>query len=165
MLRLPSASGRLSIRYGRASAPILLILACASVTPAFAQGTNCDDFANMLVERRTIIQKLSAVTGKKQIDPKSACTGFTGLVTNGTKALKWLEVNKDWCQVPDNLSENIKNDHKKASDLKGQACTAAAKQAKAAQQQQQQGGGGGGSGGLLGGEGLTGSFKMPQGAL
>lgn len=161
MLRSPSTSRGPHLRRRRALAPALFVLTVTGAAPAFAQGTNCDDFANMLIERRTIIQKLAGTTNKKQVDVRAACSGFTGLVSNGTKAMKWLEVNKDWCQVPENLAENIKNDHKRASDLKGQACNAAAQQAKAKAAQQQQGG----SGGLLGGDGLTGSFKMPQGAL
>ena len=164
MPRMPSTSRGQYIDRRCASAPVVLVLILASVTPAFAQGAGCDDFVGTLTERRSIIEKLSAVTNKKQVDVRSACSGFTSLVTNGNKAVKWLDANKDWCQIPDHLAENIRRDHKRASDLKGQACNAAAQQAameKKARAAQQQGSGGG----LLGGDGLTGSFKMPQGAL
>ena len=82
------------------------------------------------------------------------------LVTNGTTAVKWLEANKDWCQIPDPVVENIKQDHARAVDLRGKACKAAAQQAAMEKKAKE-----GGSSGLLGGDGLTGSYRMPQGAL
>jgi hypothetical protein len=140
------------------------LLGLASVTPAFAQAVSCQEIAGTLQERQTLIQRLSALGAKgKKVDPKVACTSFSSLVTNGNKTLKWMETNKDWCQIPDALIANIKNDHVQAEKLRGQACKVAAqitemeKKARSAQ--------GGGGSGLLGGDGLTGSYKIPQGAM
>jgi hypothetical protein len=118
-------------------------------------------------QRQAIVAQLSSL-GKTKIDPRAACPLFGKLVSNGTAALKWMEANKDWCSIPEPFVENMKGDHAKAAELRSKACTAAAqvsameKKARAAQQDSA---GGGGAGGTLGGPGLTGSFKLPQGAL
>jgi hypothetical protein len=122
--------------------------------PALAQSSNCQDAQKFLTERQSL--------KKKQIDPRAACGIFTKLVTNGDAGVKWITANKDWCQVPDQFAQSFTEDHKRAMNMKGQACSAAAKMAqmeKQAKQQQQQGNG------LLGGGGLTGTYTMPKGAL
>jgi hypothetical protein len=124
-------------------------------------------------QRQAIVQQLTAL-GSKKIDPRAACPLFGKLVSNGSAAIKWMDTNKDWCSIPDPFVENFKGDHAKATELRGKACAAAAqvqameKKARQAQQEGGPGGGGpgaGGAGGMLGGPGLTGSFKLPQGAL
>ncbi len=130
--------------------------------PAFAQSDTCGQFGKTVQERQGIIQKISAATSKgRKLDPKTACSIFGSLVANGEGAVKWLDANKDWCQIPDQFIASIKTEHAKAVNLRGQACKAAAQQA-AMEKKAKEGGGGSG---LLGGDGLTGSFKMPQGAL
>jgi hypothetical protein len=66
--------------------------------------------------------------------------------------------------VPDNIIERVKDDHKQAQTVRGQACSAAAKvrqmQAQAARQQQAPGGFGGNGGDLV-----SGAMRVPQGAL
>jgi hypothetical protein len=133
--------------------------------PALAQSSNCQDAQKFLTERQSLIQQINKLGGdgkKKQIDPRAACGIFTKLVTNGDAGVKWITANKDWCQVPDQFAQSFTEDHKRAMNMKGQACSAAAKMAqmeKQAKQQQQQGNG------LLGGGGLTGTYTMPKGAL
>lgn len=137
--------------------------------PALAQSSGCQDAQKFLSERQGLVQQIQKLTngGKnKKIDPRAACTVFSKLVTNGEAGVKWIDANKDWCQVPDQFAEGFKNDHKRAVSLKGQACGAVAKMeemkkkaAQAQQQQQQQGRGNPFSGGL------TGSYSIPKGAL
>jgi hypothetical protein len=148
---------------------VVAALAAAGVfvaAPAFAQSSNCQDAQKFLGERQTLIQQINKLGGegkkKKTIDPRAACGIFTKLVTNGDAGVKWITANKDWCQVPDQFATGFTEDHKRAVDMKGKACAAAAKVAqmqKQAQQAQQRGSG------LLGGGGLTGSYTMPKGAL
>jgi hypothetical protein len=148
-------------------------LAGLATTPATAQNAACLEGGKIMNQRQAIVAQLSSL-GKNKIDPRAACPLFGKLVSNGATALKWLEANKDWCSIPDGFVENIKGDHAKAGELRGKACAAAAQvklmENKARQAQQQQDGPGGpggpsGAGGTLGGPGLTGSFKLPQGAL
>ncbi|MFE1600718.1 hypothetical protein [Methylobacterium sp. ID0610] len=135
---------------------------------ARAQGTDCTTIQKTLTERKDIVAKVnSASKGKNKLTPAQACTLFTRLQANGSEGLKWITANKDWCSIPDSFAEGFKADHSKVVGLRGKICNAAQQQAvleKRAREQAQNGGGGGG-GGLLGGPGLTGSFKLPQGAL
>lgn len=138
--------------------------AAALAPPALAQANTCQDFGKTLNERKDIVQKIGALGGKnKKVDAKTACAMFNTLVANGASAVKWLETNKDWCQVPDAFVENIKSDHARSVEMRTNACKAAAQQA-AMEKKAKEAAGGGGSG-LLGGGGLTGSYRMPQGAL
>ena len=134
-------------------------------------GADCTAIQKTLTERKDIVGKVNAASqGKKaKITAAAACTLFTKLQANGTEGLKWITANKDWCSIPDSFAEGFKADHGRVSTLRTKVCQAAVQQAamekkaRAMAAQQQQGGGGGG--GLLGGPGLTGSFRVPQGAL
>jgi hypothetical protein len=132
-----------------------------SSMPVAAQSSACQELGPQLAERKSLVEAISKLGGKnKKMDAKAACAAFGKLVANGNSTLKWAEANKDWCQIPDQFIQGIKTDHEKVTKIRGQACTAAARQAemekKAASGQ---------GGGLMGGGGLEGSFKIPQGAL
>jgi hypothetical protein len=117
----------------------------------------------ILSKRQGLIQRLNEMNKNKKMDPRSACKTFGDLVANGNTAIKWMETNKDWCQVPPNLIDGMKADNERATKFRGQACDAARKVAemeRRAKQQQQSGGSG-----LLGGDGLTGTMRIPRGAL
>lgn len=144
--------------FGLAAAAFMLTAA-----PAVAQSSICQEGAKLLSERQSLVQQLNKSAGKdKKLDPRMACGAFGKLNTNGESILKWMETNKDWCQIPDQAVQTMRDDQGKIKDLRGQACNAAAKLAQmekqARQQQQQQ------SGNPFGG-GLTGQYTMPKGAL
>jgi hypothetical protein len=132
-----------------------------SPMPVAAQSSPCQELGPHLAERKSLVEAISKLGGKnKKMDAKAACAAFGKLVANGTTTLKWAETNKDWCQVPDQFIQGIKTDHEKVTKIRGQACTAAARQAE----MEKKAASGQGSG-LMGGGGLEGSFKIPQGAL
>ena len=138
-------------------------LALALAAPAGAQSSACMDVQKILIERKSLVDRISAAGSKnKKMDAQEACGLFTKLVANGAGAVKWLDANKEWCQVPDAFANGLKTDHGKAVSIRGKACAAATQQA--AMQKRAKEGGGEGSG-LLGGGGLTGSYRIPQGAL
>jgi hypothetical protein len=135
----------------------------ASAAPAWAQASSCRDGEKFLTERKSLSAQLQKAAGKdKKLDPRVACTVFGKLENNGENGLKWIAANKDWCQIPDQFVQNFKSEHEKIQELKGQACKVAAQvremEKKAKQQAQQQ------KGNPFGG-GLTGDYKIPQGAL
>ena len=137
---------------------------------ALAQSAACQKGGEMLNERQKLVAQLTALGNnkKKQVDPRTACGLFGKLVSNGNTVIKWLDANKEWCSIPDGFVQNIKADNAKAAEFRGQACGAAAKMAemeKQARIQAQQAQGGGPLPGPLGGPGLTGEYKIPQGAL
>ena len=159
------------------SQPALSMLALAGLVsglafgtvPAAAQSAACQDVQKILVERKSIVEQLNGLgKGKeKKVDAASACTMFTKLATNGSAGVKFIDANKEWCQIPDQFATGFKADHEKAVGIKNKACQAAAQQAKMMKMAREQAekGGRGGAGGMLGGPGLTGEYKIPQGAL
>ena len=163
MLRFRPTSGRLTPRSRLALAgPAGLALLAAALTgpmaPAQAQSSTCQQLGAHMTERKSLVEAIQKLGGKdKKMDPKAACAAFGKLVANGNTTLKWAETNKDWCQVPDQFIEGMKNDHEKVVKIRGQACTAASKQKAPGSPDA--------SGGLLGGGGLEGTYKIPQGAL
>jgi hypothetical protein len=158
MLRSSSVFTRQGRRASLVAAAGAVPLALA--TPAFAQSA-CSEFQNHRQERQSLVQQFQKLVGKdKKVQPKDACAVLSKIVANGTTSIKWLESNKDWCQIPDQFLASFKTDHANAQKIRGQACDAAAKQAQMEKKAREAGGSG-----LLGGDGLEGSFKIPKGAL
>ncbi|CAH1655235.1 conserved exported hypothetical protein [Hyphomicrobiales bacterium] len=136
-----------------------------AVSPAAAQASGCEQIKTFLDQRKALVERLNKL-GKKP-DAKSACSLLTNLASNGSTTLKWVDSNKDWCQIPDEFVNGFKADNSRVTKFRGQACNAAAQQAtmqKRAQQQQQQQ-----SNSPFnvapGGDVLTGPMRIPQGAL
>ncbi|RVU19852.1 hypothetical protein [Methylobacterium oryzihabitans] len=150
-----------------AGAVLAAVLASA---PALAQGADCSVIQKTLSERKDIVAKINASSQSKKVKmtPSQACTVFGKLQANGNEGLKWITANKDWCSIPDSFVEGFKADHTKVTGIHSKICAAAKQQAvmeKRAREQAAQNAAGGGGGGLLGGPGLTGSYRLPQGAL
>jgi len=137
----------------------------AQVGAAQAQAAGCGDIQKYLGDRKSIASTLTPAKGK-QMDARFACTGFGRLVGNGTSLVKWVDANKDWCQIPDAFVSGIKADHARAIAIRGKACGIAAKVTQMEKRAKEAAASGGGQGsGLLGGGGLEGQSKIPQGAL
>lgn len=134
--------------------------------PAFAQAAECGEIQKTLQARKDLVAKAnSASSSKKKMTPQQACALFGQLQNNGVTGMKWITANKEWCSIPDSFAEGFKADHLKVSGIRTKICGIAAQAAKMEAQARTQAQNGGGGGGLLGGPGLTGSLKMPQGAL
>jgi hypothetical protein len=134
-----------------------------SATPAAAQASGCQDAQTFLAERENLTKQFHKAAGKdKKIDPKVACQLLGKLATNGETGVKWITANKDWCQIPDQFAQSFKQEYDRVKELRGQACQAATKMEamqKQARQQAEQN-----RNNPFGG-GLTGQYKIPQGAL
>ncbi len=161
MLKRPCASARFASRLVIVSMGVIGLLT-ATVPDAGAQSTSCQNIQPMLTQRKEISGRLSAGP-KGKMDARVACSGFNQLVSNGQTLIKWVDANKDWCQIPDAFVGGIKADHEKAVSIRARACKVAAQQSEMEKRAKE--GGGGGGGGLLGGGGLAGQQAMPQGAL
>lgn len=133
--------------------------------PALAQAAECGEIQKTLQERQALVAKANAASNsKKKMTPAEACALFGKLQANGASGVKWITANKEWCSIPDSFAEGFKSDHTKVSGIRTKVCGVAAQAAKMEAQARAQAQNGGG-GGLLGGPGLTGSLRMPQGAL
>ncbi|MBX9930499.1 MAG: hypothetical protein K2Y56_03000 [Methylobacterium sp.] len=132
--------------------------------PALAQSVDCGAIQKTLQDRKDLVAKAnSASNSKNKMTPQAACALFGKLQSNGTEGVKWIAANKEWCSIPDSFAEGFKADHVKVGGIKTKVCAVAAQASKMESQARAQASNGGG--GLLGGPGLTGSMKMPQGAL
>ena len=159
MLSIPCALVRAARFGGLASALVLALPILA--TEVHAQAAGCGDVQKMLLDRKSIASTLTPKKGQ-QMDARFACAGFGKLVSNGQTLIKWVDANKDWCQIPDGFADGIKADHNRAVAIRTKACGIAAKVTEMEKKAKE---GGGQSGGLLGGGGLEGVQRMPQGAL
>jgi hypothetical protein len=164
MLSLPSALVR-AARLGSLAGALLLAGSVLPrvASPALAQAAGCGDIQKMLVERKTLASSLAPKKKGEKLDARFACGQFGKLVSNGSTLIKWVDTNKDWCQIPDAFIGGIKADHERAIKIRGQACSVAAKMQQMEKQAKQ--GGGPAAAGLLGGGGLEGPTRLPQGAL
>ena len=127
-------------------------------------GTDCSAIQKTLIERKNLVAKANTASQSKQkMTPQQACSLFGQLQANGQRGMKWISDNKEWCSIPDSFSEGFKADHVKVSGIRTKVCGMVAQYTKMEAQARAQAQNGGG--GLLGGPGLSGSFKMPQGAL
>jgi hypothetical protein len=130
---------------------------------AQAQASNCQvDFQKVMGPRQTLIERINGFRNKRPTAAQ-ACSTLGQLVSADGRLIKWLTDNKEWCQIPDQLIEQVQGSTGQASRSRNQACGAAKNQqgqiarARAAQARAQQGGGGApavGSG-----------VRLPQGAL
>jgi hypothetical protein len=126
---------------------------------AAAQSPSCQaDFQKIMEPRQKIIERINGFRSKRPT-PGQACSTLGELVAADGKLIAWLTENKDWCQIPDQLIEQLQTASGQASRSRGQACTAAKNQASQiararAQQRAAQGAPAVGSG-----------VRLPQGAL
>jgi len=136
-------------------APLMLGL---GASPAAAQASGCEKITGFLNERKSIVERVNKLG--KQPKASDACALLGRLANNGNETMKWIEANKDWCQIPQNFIDGLKADHGNVTKVRGQACSVAAKQAQMEKQAREQGLLGGGGGDIL-----TGPMRIPQGAL
>ena len=108
-------------------------LAAAAGAPALAQSCG-DDMTSMSQQRQHAMEAINAmVQGAKgkQIDPNVFCAKSQPLNAIETKMLVYMTKNKDWCQIPDEVVNQLKDAHAKTVSFIGRACKAAADQKKA----------------------------------
>lgn len=132
---------------------------------ANAQGSNCQvDFQKMMAPRQALIARINGYRNKRPTADQ-ACSTLNQLVAADGRTVKWMTENQDWCQIPEDLINQLKGSSGQAVTSRNQACGAAKSQraqiarARAAQARAAQQGGGGGPPAV--GSGV----RLPQGAL
>lgn len=153
-----SFRARLTMGMMAAAALVAPLMLGLGTTPASAQASGCEQITGFLNERKSIVERINKLG--KQPKASDACTLLTRLSKNGNETMKWVDANKDWCQIPQDFIDGLKADHANVTKVRGQACSVAAKQAQMEKQAREQGLLGGGGGDIL-----TGPMRIPQGAL
>jgi hypothetical protein len=133
----------------------LLAIGCGGA----AQAQSCqDDFQKLSARRMNQIGALNklgkASSGK--MDPMAACPMARQLSAIEGEMLSYMEKNKEWCAIPDQVLGNFKEARAKTLNFASQACAVAAKVKKMQEQQREQAAAGGGVGQVQ---------KLPAGPL
>lgn len=147
---------------------IAMLVPLAGHSDAQAQSNVCEQLGTLLKQRQTLMARVNSF-GRKQVDPNIACRTFSDLANNGSRTIAFLKDNKEWCQVPDEFSNNVNSSQSQIMKVRGQACNAAKQQAammRQARQQQQRQAQGQDSSTFGGIDGFSsGPWRVPQGAL
>lgn len=160
---LPSMSAAPAAAAPAMPMPAMTAPAAPAQSIAPQASTDCGAIQKTLQERKDLVAKANAAsTSKAKITAQAACALFGQLQANGNAGMKWITANKEWCSIPDSFSDGFKADHARVMSIRTKVCGIAA---QASKMEAQARAGGGGQQGLLGGPGLSGNFKLPQGAL
>lgn len=132
-----------------------------AATGANAQQSCQDDFQKLTARRMAGIQKLNALgkAGKGKMDPMAACPAAKNLVVVEGEMLAYMNKNKDWCAIPDNVIDGFKAARAKTQGFASQACGVAAKVKKMQEMQKAQAAQQAANGGMMA------PPKLPSGPL
>jgi hypothetical protein len=90
--------------------------------PAPPGGAVCNDFSKLTAEAQKRSALVSAAM-KAKADRKELCTLMTSFVAAETNVVKFLEDNKVWCGVPDQVITVSKTNHEKSIKFRTMACS------------------------------------------
>jgi hypothetical protein len=84
-------------------------------------GVQCNDLVNLTAEAKKRSDLVGAAV-KNKADRKELCTLMTNFVSAESKVMKFLEDNKVWCGVPDQVITASKAGHGRALKFRTAAC-------------------------------------------
>jgi hypothetical protein len=132
-------------KFRRAVAATALGLGLFVAGEAAAQSCQ-EDFGKLTARREAQIKSLNAMTGggKRKLDPIAACPRLQALAAAERALIAYMEKNKDWCSIPDEVLANAKKGMGRTGGVAAQACkiAAQAKQMRARAQREAREGGG-----------------------
>ncbi|MCX8254451.1 hypothetical protein RHAL1_00009 [Beijerinckiaceae bacterium RH AL1] len=105
------------------------VLAFGLLAAGAAKAGDCNaDIGNLSQKRQVFIDKLNvlAKSSKGKLDPVASCPVLRSLVTSEGALIKYLDANKNWCNVPDETVANLKAADAKSQTFAAQACKIAA---------------------------------------
>lgn len=121
----------------------ILALSLVASSEVFAQSaSSCQtDFAKIAGRRQTYIDQVNKMTKTHggKLDPVGACPLFRNLAAVQGQLVKYVNTNKNWCNIPDDVVKNSVAEQAKFSSIAGQACKVAAQAVSMRKQQLQQG--------------------------
>jgi hypothetical protein len=129
-------------RVRRAALFGFLIAAIGGANPAQAQSCG-DDLGKLARKREAAMQSINGIVAAahgKPLDPAIFCAKSAPLISVESAMIAYMEKNKDWCQVPDDVLAQLKAAHVKTIGFSNKACTVAEKIKKMKEQAAQGGG-------------------------
>ncbi|MCA3563990.1 MAG: hypothetical protein IOC90_08440 [Methylocystis sp.] len=95
---------------------------------AMAQAASCQtDFQKVMGPRQALIDRINGFRTKRPT-AELACSTLTQLVAADRKVIDWMTENKDWCQIPDAIVEQLQEASGQAAASRKSTCTAAKNQ-------------------------------------
>ncbi len=125
------------LRFVSRVAAVSTVLVAGAFTADLANAGDCNvDIAGLSQKRQVYIEKLNvlAKAAKGKLDPVASCPTLRGLVKTEGDLLKYLQANKNWCNVPDETVSNLQAADVKSQAFATQACNLATQVAKQKQQ-------------------------------
>ena len=123
----------------RKLAPALLTIAGLLGSAGIAAADCNQDLGALMSKRMTAIKAMSALPKKEgKLDPTAACPRLRSLASVEGEVLAYMQKNKDWCNLPDDLISKMSESRGRTSKIAGQACGFAAKMKKMQAMQAQQ---------------------------
>ena len=124
-----------------APVPAAAVPAAAAAAPEVeGPASTCDTDMMKLQEKRgktmEIVNNAVKPNKKGQVDPLVACPNLRKLVSVETEMKNWMVKNQSWCNIPDQVMDQMKEGFGKTSEISDRACAAAAQMRKAQQQAQ-----------------------------
>jgi len=105
-----------------------------SATTAYAQQQSCgDDIKRLSTKREAELNRVNNVVKAakgKALDPAVFCAQSAGFNAADSAFIAYMEKNKDWCGVPDEVIAGLKANHVKSLAFSTKACTIAAQAKK-----------------------------------
>ncbi|MGU3493585.1 hypothetical protein ACLBXM_06030 [Xanthobacteraceae bacterium A53D] len=102
---------------------LALVLSAAGTLPALADCQS--DFMAIRADMEAK-GKLLQAAGKNKVGPQELCPLFRSYTAAEAKAAKYLQDNKDWCQIPPDTIKAAVDNNKKTAQLRDRICQAAA---------------------------------------
>ena len=113
------------------------VLLAALVMPGVARADCNEDFGKLMSKRMGEINALNANSKKNggKLDPAAACPQLRSLAETEGVIVSYIQKNKDWCAIPDDLLDKMSASRVKTAGVATKACTFAVKLKQMQQQQ------------------------------
>ena len=115
------------------TAALIVALSLGGALAAFpARAQSCGEDLQKLSQKR--LAELEMINGlvdaarkkRTQLDPAVFCAKSAGLNAAENAMIAYMEKNKDWCQIPDEVVDQLKANHAKSVAFSAKACKVAA---------------------------------------
>jgi hypothetical protein len=116
----------------------LFVFALAAASSAlcaasFAQQSCGDDLKHLSEKRQAELERVNGMVKAakgKPMDPSKFCSQSSGLNVAESALIAYMDKNKDWCGIPDNVIDALKANHVKSVAFSAKACAVAAQYKK-----------------------------------
>lgn len=125
-----------ALRLGSVIASIALVLGTVGLAHA-----DCNtDFAALMSKRIVEIEALNKISKSHggKLDPVAACPRLRNLAAAEGQVVAYIEKNKDWCGLPDDIAAKMSATRSKTEGFAAKACGFAAKMKQMQAEQQKQ---------------------------